>query len=329
MITDFAFGAPDRERLAAALAPGQLVVAPDHDELRAKLRRHPAAEVLCTFRPPMELSALAPGVRWVQLPSAGADGAVRAGLVAPGMPVIVTTANGIHAIPIAEYVFSSMLVFVRRWPTLLALQRERTWPDSSTRRRDPQLRLGGQELYGATLGIVGLGHIGRRVAYLGHAYGMRVLGLRRSARVGETDADVEELFPPDRLRELLAASDFVVLAVPRTAQTHHLIGEPELRAMRPSAYLVNIARGDVVDEAALVRAVKEGWIAGAGLDVTEHEPLDPASPLWTLPTVNLSPHVSGSTDRYSSRFTDLFLENLGRFRAGLTLLNTVDPVRGY
>ncbi len=324
VVTDFEFDPPDRERLAAALAPGLLVVAGAREGLHSELQRHPEAEVLCSFRPPADLRALAPRLRWVQLPSAGADGAVRAGLVSPAAQVIVTTASGIHAIPIAEYVFSSMLLYVRQWPALLALQRERTWPNFEAR-----MRLGGRELYGASLGIVGLGHIGRRIAQLGRAHGMRVLGLRRSARPGETDADADALFPSDRLSDLLAASDFVVIAVPRTAQTHHLIGEPELRAMRPTAYLVNIARGDVIDEPALVRALTEGWIGGAGLDVTEHEPLDPASPLWTLPNVILSPHVSGSTDRYSARFTDLFIANLARFRAGQPLLNVVDPARGY
>jgi phosphoglycerate dehydrogenase-like enzyme len=324
VVTDFQFDPPDSERLAAALAPGLLVVAGTREDLLAELERHPEADVLCSSRPPADLRALAPRMRWVQLPSAGADGAVRAGLVTPGAAVVVTTASGIHAIPIAEYVFSSMLLYVRQWPAMLALQHQRTWPNPDARNR-----LGGRELYGASLGVVGLGHIGRRVAQLGRAYGMRVLGLRHSNRAGESDADADMLFPSNRLRDLLAASDFVVIAVPRTPQTHHLIGEPELRAMRPTAYLINIARGDVIDEPALVRALTEGWIGGAGLDVTEHEPLDSASPLWTLPNAILSPHVSGSTDRYSARFTDLFIENLARFRSGQPLLNVVDPVRGY
>jgi phosphoglycerate dehydrogenase-like enzyme len=323
VVTDFEFDPPDQERLSRALAHDRLVLVADRGELRAALQGNPGANVLSTFRPPDDLRALAPAVRWVQLPSAGADNAVRAGLIVPDSGVVVTTANGIHAIPIAEYVYSSMLLYVRQWPSFLALQRARTWEQHGAQHEPAR------ELYGATLGIVGLGHIGRRVARLGHAFGMRVLGLRRSTQEGAADDDVAELFPLARLHDLLRASDFVVIAVPRTPATHHLIGAPELRAMRPTAYLVNIARGDVVDEAALIQALTEGWIGGAGLDVTEREPLDPASPLWAMPNVIISPHISGVTDRYSARFTDLFIENLERFQAGAPLRNVVDPARGY
>jgi phosphoglycerate dehydrogenase-like enzyme len=338
LVTDFPFDPPDRERLAAALAPGELItVASTAGELLDSapqvtlpqaLAAHPAATMLCTFRPPEDLLTLAPGIRWVQLASAGADGAVRAGLLQRAETragdLIITTANGVHAIPITEYVFSSILLWLRHWPRLLELQRASTWADRPT-----WLGLRSGELSGAALGIAGLGNIGRQVARLGRAFGMRTLGLRRSAQAGERDPDVDQLYPPAALHEMLAASDYVVLAVPRTPDTHHLIAEPELRAMRPAAYLVNIARGDVIDEQALICALREGWIGGAGLDVTEQEPLDADSPLWTLPNVILSPHLSGATARYSSRLTDLLLDNLARFRAGQPLRNRVDPARGY
>lgn len=324
VVTDFPFDEPDRTRLAGALRPGALVAVSGRNALPEALTQHPAADVLCTFSPPRDLLSLAPGIRWVQLASAGADAAVQTGLLdLPNGPA-VTTSSGIHAIPMAEYALSSMLLWVRHWPRMLELQRAATWADRPT-----WLGLRGGELHGATLGIVGLGHIGRQVARLGHAFGMRPLGLRRSSASGERDPDVDQLYAPDALNDLLAASDFVLVAVPITPATHHLIAEPQLRAMRPTAYLVNIARGDVMDEQALIRALREGWLAGAGLDVTEREPLDSSSPLWTMPNVILSPHVSGATDRYSARLTDLFLDNLNRYRTGQPLLNLVDPARGY
>lgn len=324
VVSDFEFGADDRERLSAALgADGLLLVRGGVDALRDALRAYPEADVLCTYRPPADSYALGGGIRWLALPSAGADGAVRAGLVRPGGPV-VTDARGVHAAPIAEFVFSLLLLWARSWPEMLAAQRERTWPRGEAKRP-----LRGRELRGTTLGIVGLGAIGREVARLGRAFGMRVIATRRSAAEGERDADVDALLPTARLRELLGESDYVVIATPSTPETYHLIGANELRAMTPSAFLVNIARGDVVDEAALIAALQAGRPAGAGLDVFEEEPLPASSPLWTMPNVIIAPHVSGSSDRIAARFTDLFLENIARYRAGQPLLNVVDPAVGY
>jgi phosphoglycerate dehydrogenase-like enzyme len=139
----------------------------------------------------------------------------------------------------------------------------------------------------------------------------------------------ERMYPPDALHEMLAGCDYVVIALPLTPATTHLIGEAELRAMKPSAYLVNIARGAIVDEKALVRALQEGWIAGAGLDVFEEEPLPADSPLWAQENVLISPHVAGFTPRYDERAATLFAANLARYMAGEPLLNLVDKNRGY
>jgi phosphoglycerate dehydrogenase-like enzyme len=324
VLTDFQFDSQDLERLSQAVGAHNLIMARDRAAFLAQLSQHPETEVLCTFQPPADLAALAPHVRWVQLPSAGADGAARAGLVRPNSGVVVTTASGIHAIPIAEFALSCMLMFVRHWPALVALQRDHTWPG-----RDEWQHLQGRELFGATLGIVGLGHIGRRVATLARAVGMQTLGIRRSAPGAAGDPDVDVIYPLEGLQEMLMAADFVLIAVPRTPDTHHMFGERQLQAMRRTAYLINVARGDAVDEAALIDALSRGQIGGAALDVTEHEPLDARSPLWSFPNVIISPHVSGSTDRYSARFTNLFLENLARYRSGQPLLNVVDPARGY
>jgi phosphoglycerate dehydrogenase-like enzyme len=140
---------------------------------------------------------------------------------------------------------------------------------------------------------------------------------------------VDQSFPPEQLHELLHLSDYVVISVPLTRETEKLIGETELRTMRRNAYLVNIARGRVIDEQALVRALREGWIAGAGLDVTEEEPLPSESPLYSMPNVILTPHISGNSAHYDTRLAALFADNLKRYRIGQQLQNRYDPSRGY
>jgi phosphoglycerate dehydrogenase-like enzyme len=323
-VTNFRFAADDAERLDAMLGPGVLLrVTGGREPLRDALRSCPETDVLCSVDPPGETPELAPHLRWIALPSAGADHALQLGLVRPEGPV-VTTASGIHAVPIAEFVLGLLLQWSRPWPEIARLRNERVWPDATA-----WARLRGHELADATLAVVGLGAIGRQVARLGRAFGMRVLGTRQSARPGDHDVDVDELLPADALDALLARGDYVVIAVPSTPATHHLIGPTQLARMKSTAFLVNIARGAIVDEAALVEALRDGTIAGAGLDVFETEPLPAESPLWDLPNVILSPHVSGATDRYSARFTDLFLENIARWRAGATLRNVIDPARGY
>ena len=187
---------------------------------------------------------------------------------------------------------------------------------------------------------MGYGSIGREVGRLGRAFGMRVFALRRTvgrpdqgyavSRTGDPEGSIPERFyPAAALHHMLAECDYVVVAVPLTPATTHLIGETELRAMKPTAYLVNIARGSIVDEAALVRALDEGWIAGAGLDVFEQEPLPSDSPLWEMENALISPHVAGFTPRYDERATVLFAQNLARYLAGQPLLNLVDKSRGY
>src|SRR5690348_7963110 len=185
VVSDFEFGAYDRERLSAALGTDGLLLVRSVDEMREALRAHPEADVLCTYRPPADSFELGASIRWLALPSAGADSAVRAGLVRPGGPV-VTDARGVHAGPISEFVLSMLLLWARSWPVMLAEQRQRTWPAREARRL-----LSGRELRGTTLGIVGLGAIGREVARLGRAFGMRVMATRRTAAEGEIDADVD------------------------------------------------------------------------------------------------------------------------------------------
>lgn len=302
------------------------------DEVAAALVDHPTTEVLYTFHLPVNALELAPRLRWVQLHSAGADHILDHPVLQSD--VAVTTTSGIHATPIAEYVFASILAHRWRVPYWTHCQREARWP---TGRWSLYAR---PELRNSTLGIVGYGSIGREVGRLGQAFGMQVVALRRSAGRADKGYAVENtgdpagaipgrFYPPEALHEMLAECDYVVIALPLTPATTHFFGEKELRAMKPSAYLVNIARGPIVDEAALIRALRDKWIAGAGLDVFEEEPLPPSSPLWELESALISPHVAGFTPRYDERATALFTRNLDRYVTGEPLLNLVNKARGY
>ncbi len=304
----------------------------NNDEAAAALAAHPDVEILYAFNLPPNALELAPGLRWLQLHSAGANHILDHPIIKSD--VAITTVSGIHATPIAEYVFASILAFRWQVPQWTQCQRDAKWPSN---RWDLYAR---PELRGSTLGILGYGSIGREVGRLGKAFGMRVLALRRSPgqaekgyavkRTGDPEGAIpERFFLPAELHEMLPECDYVVISLPLTPETRHFIGEAELKAMKPSAYLVNIARGPIVDEQALVRALRDGWIAGAGLDVFEREPLPDDSPLWTMENALISPHVAGFTPRYDERAIALFAENLDRYLSGQPLLNLVDKVKGY
>jgi phosphoglycerate dehydrogenase-like enzyme len=304
----------------------------DADEVAAALKDHGSVEVLYTFHLPADALELATGLRWLQLHSAGANHILDHPIMQGD--VHITTVSGIHATPIAEYAFASILAHRWRVPLWTHCQREHEWPEGRWKLyARPELRE-------STLGIIGYGRIGREVGRLGQAFGMRVLALRRSAgsskkgysieNTGDPEGAIPERFyPADALHEMLAECDYVVVALPLTPATLGFLGEGELRAMKPTAYLVNIARGPIVDEGALVRALREGWIAGAGLDVFEQEPLPSDSPLWDLENALISPHVAGFTPRYDERAAAVFSKNLARYLEGERLLNLVDKSAGY
>ncbi len=314
---------PTSQQMLRDVANAEVICVTSQEELYAQL---PETEILCAFTVPANWVELAPNLRWLQYPGAGVDGLRPSGLLDQQDRVLVTTASGIHATTISEYVFGSMLMFNWRWPQMVRLQDGHVWAKSSG-----WYNLGGRELAGATLGVVGLGSIGRRIAQLGRAFGMRVVGMRRAfAHDHEAaDPDLAQGYPPERLHEMLGQCDYVVISVPLTAETEHLIGEAELHAMKNTAYLVNIARGHVIDEQALVQALRDGWIGGAGLDVAEVEPLPSNSPLYGMPNVILTPHIAGVSVHYEQRLAQLFAENIRRYRAGEALLNRFDPARGY
>ncbi len=273
-------------------------------------------DVLFGFIPPQNITARAPKLKWFQATSAGVDRHRDTEIWKS--KVIITGVSGIHATPIGEFVMGLMLMFVKQTPLSFKMMQTHRWE-----------RYAPGTLRGKTGGIVGVGHIGREVARLSKAFGMRVIATRRSTRKEGKARYVDLLLPTSRMKEMLKASDYVVLCCPLTPETRHIIGEAELKAMKPTAYIINIGRGDLIAEEALIRALDEKRIAGAGLDVTAIEPLPPESWLWGRENVVLSPHVSGGMEDYMVRAADLFADNLRRYLAGKKLRNIINRKRGY
>jgi phosphoglycerate dehydrogenase-like enzyme len=267
----------------------------------------------------------APGLVWVHSATGGVESALPAWT--GDRPLVVTNARGVFSRPVAEYVILMILAISRRLPELLELQAERTWQP-----------LEGRELQDVTVGIVGLGSIGRAVAGLAASLGCRVVALRRNparrAGPGDEEGDavpppVDRVLGPEGLHELLGEADFVVLAAPLTPETEDIIDAAALAAMRPHAWLINVARGRLIDEHELLRALREGRIGGAVLDTFRQEPQLPDSPFYGLPNVIVTPQTSWSSSRVLDRSLELFCDNLRRFAAGQPLRNVVDPVAGY
>jgi phosphoglycerate dehydrogenase-like enzyme len=289
-------------------------------------------DVLLSFRMPDDIVRRARGLKWVQLLSAGADHALGGPLKGASIPI--TTASGVHATPIGEYTIASMLAYARRFHVTIRAQERREWVRRAVISSLDVIR-------GKTLGIVGYGSIGRETARLAEAFGMRVLALKRNPSerretgwtprgVGDPEGRIPaRWYGPEQCCELLGESDYVSVTLPLTAATRGFIGVKEIAAMKSGAYLVNIGRGAVVDEAALAAALAAGKIGGAGLDVFEREPLPADSPLWDFEHAILTPHVSGDFRGYMGLACELFAENLRRFQSDQPLLNRVDPVHGY
>ncbi|HUG30050.1 MAG TPA: D-2-hydroxyacid dehydrogenase [Candidatus Limnocylindria bacterium] len=275
----------------------------------------------------------APHLTWVHSATSGVERALTPAALA--RDVLVTNARGVFSRPIAEHVLLMILAVSRHLPQLLELQRERTWQP-----------LEGRELRELTIGIVGYGSLGRSVASLASAFGARVIAMRRrpdaaeaSGASGASGTDEGDVFPfeprldrlvgPDGLHELLAESDIVVLAAPLTSETDGMIDEAAVAAMKRDAWLINVARGRLIDDTALIRALRENRIGGAALDAFRDEPLPQSSPYWELSNVILTPHTAWSSARVLDRSVDLFCDNLVRFSRGEPLRNVVDPTAGY
>lgn len=262
----------------------------------------------------------APGLQWIHVDHAGLNRTARPEAFRKGL--VVTGSAGRSAPALAEHALFFALALAYRYPAFLDAQRAHRWG------------VPGQEelrgLYGRTLGIVGLGNTGKELAQRAKAFGMRVMGYRR--RATEPPAGVDELFSAEAgegLDRLLEQSDFVVLALGLSDRTHHLIGRRELGLIGPEGYLINVARGPVVDEAALIEALRQGAIAGAGLDTFEIEPLPADSPLWDAPNTLITPHVTPKVPDRTGRSLDIICENIRRFRAGEEMRNVLKPEDQY
>ncbi len=296
----------------------KVVHLPDYDRLDDEL---PDTDIFVGYSLRSEQFIRARKLKWIHSTAAGVGQLMYPELRASS--VVVTNASGVHAVPMAEHILGLLIALARRFPAAVRYQSERRWAQQEI--WDHPLRP--RELAGQTLLVVGFGAIGRELARRAKPLGMKIWAVTRS---GKADAELaERILPASRLDEALAEADFVVLAAPETPETYHLIGARQLQAMKPTAYLVNVARGSLVDEAALAKALGCGSIAGAALDVTEQEPLPAESPLWRMENVFITPHISAASELLWDRQTELLLENLERWFSGRELRNLVDFKRGY
>jgi phosphoglycerate dehydrogenase-like enzyme len=247
----------------------------------------------------------APSVRWVHSVSAGVEHLPLDRMAERG--ILLTNSAGAYATAMAEYAVAAMIMLARSLPSWLEGQRERRWLDGDS--------FGSSVLRGKRLGIVGYGAVGRELAAGARALGMEVWATKRTP-LFLSGEPLDRLLPAEGLHELLSASDFAVLCASLNRSSRHLIGAAELEAMKPGAVLVNVARGGLVDEDALVRALEKGWLRGAMLDVTAEEPLPPESPLWTAPNLLITPHISGNAPESWRRQVDFFCGNLRLYLAG-------------
>jgi phosphoglycerate dehydrogenase-like enzyme len=293
----------------------RLLVTEDREEMEAALDDIEIAA--CQF--PRDLLLRAHNLRWYQQWAAGANWLLRFSEAAE-KDFVLTNASGVHSIPISEHIFALLLALGRGIDRSVRAQMRAEWMGWEEKSDV-------FELADKTMVLVGVGAIGERTAQVAVAFGMRVLGVRRNPERGA--AGVEAMVGPDRLLDVLPEADFLVVTAPLTDETRGMIGERELRAMKPSAYIVNIGRGGIIDEGALVKALQEGRIAGAGLDVFEEEPLPEDSPLWKQENVIITPHYAGATPHYDERAMAIFLDNLRRYKAGEPLRNVVDKKLGY
>jgi phosphoglycerate dehydrogenase-like enzyme len=297
------------------------------DELWAR------CEVLYTDRIIPDLD-LAPDLKWVQHHHAGIDSSME--FLSKDRPnLTVTTMSGANAPQIAEHVLTMLLAFGRKLPAISTLQKKSEWP------KEPWERFSPRELRDSTVGIIGYGSIGRQVARLLREFGATVLAAKNDA-MRPTDSDytpkgmgdpggdiVHRLYPSQALKSMLKDCNFILVALPLADKTHGLIDADVLAACKPTAYLIDISRGGIVDHAALIKALNDHKLAGAALDVFPEEPLPENSPLWKMDNVIITPHIAGISSHYDERAVALFAENLSRYVADLPLYNIFDFSKGY
>lgn len=285
-----------------------------------------------TFPQPEE----APLLRWIQLHSAGMEHALKQRIV-QAEDMLVTSTSGMHSQQIANFSMMMILAFHYKLPKMGELQRQRKWPERSGDIFRPV------DMKAKTLGIVGYGSIGRELARLAQSFGLRVIASKANAKnpaqsetdytpegTGDPEGNIpERIYPGEAIATMAAECDYLVVTTPLTEKTKHLINERVLEAMKPSAYLINIARGAIIDEKALITAISQEKIGGAALDVFEEEPLPSSSPLWEMDNVIISPHISGNIDDYHDKAADVFIANLKRYLEKKPLYNQLNRDLGY
>jgi phosphoglycerate dehydrogenase-like enzyme len=283
-------------------------------------RAAPEADVILIWSGSGELLRqvlpMCPRVRWVHSRSAGMDGLLPPELVESSVPV--TNGSGVFSAPLGEFALAAILYFAKDLRRMNRNQEAGVWEQFDM-----------PEIAGQTVGIAGYGDIGRAVAARVHPMGMRVLALKRHVPAENADPLVDQIYGPRARLEMIGRSDYIVAAAPLTAETRGMIGEPEFAAMKPEAVVINLGRGPVIDDAAMVRALTSGRIKGAALDVFDNEPLPAGHPLYKLPNVLLSPHCADHTPDWLERAMRFFLRNFERFRRGDALLNVIDKKLGY
>jgi phosphoglycerate dehydrogenase-like enzyme len=267
-----------------------------------------------------DLPDLAPNVRWIQATSAGIGQFVKRMGYHWRMPdTVFTTASGVHAEPLAEFCVMAMLMFNKGLLRMVRDQERKYWE-----------RYAGTDLVGRTLVVIGVGTVGRKVARMGKAFGMTVVAVKRHPEgIDPASLNLNELHSPTELLGVLPRAEYLVLIVPHTPETERMIGARELATLPPGAIVINVARGAVLDEAALVESLRSGHLGGAALDVFAEEPLPEDSPLWEMPNVLVSPHSGSTSDRENGRLTNLFCENLRHYLNGEPLLNVLDTEKLY
>jgi phosphoglycerate dehydrogenase-like enzyme len=280
------------------------------------------AEIIFTISLRVDQLALTRNLRWVHAPSAAVHQLLFPELV--NSDVIVTNSREVHGPVVAEHVMALIFALAKKIPQVVALQHKHVWGQESMWRAGVRPR----EIAGATLGLIGVGSIGRRVAEMASALGMRVIAVREHVEKGSPPG-VEAVFTPSAIDDMLKQSDYVVLAAPLVGTTRGLIDAARLAAMKPEACLINVGRGPQVDEAALVEALRSGRIAGAALDVFAHEPLPADSALWDIENLLITPHNGSITEKLWHRHYELFSDNLRRYMAGQPLRFIVDKQKGY
>lgn len=313
IITNKIFSINDNHRAIIDSLKEALITVVSHNDVTEEMLSK--AEIIFGW-PRLDELKKAKNLRWLNLPSAGADNYTDVNAYV-NKDIILTNSSGVYGLPIAEHVFAMILSFNRNLQEYAYLKEKKSW----------EMILNTKDFYGSTVGIIGFGDIGKEIAIRAKAFGARVLVVKR--KPSQVPEYVDELYITEEIDQVLKQSDYIVLTLPATKNTKGIISRDRINIMKPGAYLVNIGRGELIDQEALIEALRENKIGGAGLDVMTPEPLPADSPLWELPNVIITQHSSGLSVGNDTRRVKLFADNLERYVNNEKLVNIVDFTEGY